>query len=79
MCLPPPTRGFSRDLPDDVGVGELLQQADLAHNPLLVSIVLVNLDHHGLCPRTRSNLPEAREEGWRESRLPPPSGAPTQV
>lgn len=83
---PPPPGIYSRDLPDDVGVGELLQQADLAHNPFLVGIVLVNLDHHGLCPRTRSNLPEAGEEGWCESRqaqiksqLRPPSGTPTQV
>ena len=34
--------------PDDVGVGELLQQADLTDDAVLVHVVLVDLYHHYL-------------------------------
>lgn len=33
-------------LPDDVRVGELLQQADLSYNAVLVHVVFVDLHHH---------------------------------
>lgn len=35
-------------LPDDVGVGEFLQQADLSYDAVLVHVVLVDLHHHHL-------------------------------
>lgn len=35
-------------LPDNVGVGELLQQADLSYYAVLVHIVFVDLHHHHL-------------------------------
>lgn len=41
-----PAHGQTSCLPDDVGVGELLQQADLTHYHLLIHIILVDLYHH---------------------------------
>lgn len=41
-----PAHGQRSCPPDDVGVGQLLQQADLTHYHLLVHIVLVDLHHH---------------------------------
>ena len=38
----------SGDLPDDVGVRELLQEADLSDDAVLVDVVLVDLHHHHL-------------------------------
>lgn len=35
-------------VPDDVGVGEFLQQADLTHDAVLVHVVFVNLHHRHL-------------------------------
>lgn len=35
-------------LPNDVGVGEFLQKADLSYDAVLVHIVFVDLHHHHL-------------------------------
>ena len=35
-------------LPDDVGVGEFLQQADLSYDAVLVHVIFVDLHHHHL-------------------------------
>lgn len=37
---------FELSLPDNVGMGEFLKQADLSHNAVLVHVVLIDLDHH---------------------------------
>lgn len=34
--------------PDDVGVGEFLQQADLSYDAVLVHVIFVDLHHHHL-------------------------------
>ncbi len=39
---------MSELLPDDVGVGELLQQADLSNNAVLVYVVFVDFHYHHL-------------------------------
>lgn len=39
---------MSELLPDDVGVGEFLQQADLSYDAVLVHVVFVDLHHRYL-------------------------------
>ena len=38
----------SRQIPDDVGVREFLQEADLSYDAVLVHVILVDLHHHHL-------------------------------
>ena len=47
-------------LPDDVRVGESLQQADLSHDAVLIHVVLVDLHHHHL---TGGVVHDLRERG----------------
>lgn len=43
-------------IPDDVGVGELLQQTDLSYNAVLVHVVFVDLHHHYLLTSAVNHL-----------------------
>lgn len=43
-------------IPDDVGVGELLQQTDFSHHAVLVHIIFVDFYHHYLLTSAVNHL-----------------------